>query len=117
MNQAGLLSELRIKLRDEQSATLKSSLLNPSMNEALHVQDASPISRLRRVDELSSAPCERSSSAQLLTRYETSTVFLSASDSGEGGVEKYRIRRSFSIPPSADGLAHTWITGLRQFSV
>ena len=76
---AGLLSELRIKLRDEQPASLvKSSLLNTfiSRNEAqiFHVQDPSTNCKLRRVDELTSARCERPRSMQLSYRYETETA-------------------------------------------
>ena len=94
----GLLSELRIKLRDEQPVYLvKSSLPNTSIlgNEAqiFHVQDPSTNRKLRRVDELSSVRCESTNSARLPTRYETGTVFPSVSESGEGGVEIYRIRR------------------------
>ena len=76
---AGLLSELRIKLRDEQPASLvKSSLLNTfiSRNEAqiFHVQDSSTKRELRQVDKLSSALSERPSPMQLSYRYETETA-------------------------------------------
>ena len=92
----GLPSELRIKLRDGQPSPLaKSSLLNTSMlNEVkhFHVLGPSTMRRLRRVDELSSAPYGRSSPMRSPTAMRRRRM-PSASESGEGGVEIYRTRR------------------------
>ena len=112
---AGLLSELRIKLRDEQPALLiKLSLLNTSMleNEALILQvlGSRIVRKLRRVYELPSALCERSSPMRSPTAMRRRRM-PSASESGEGGVEIYRTRWWISIPPSADG----WIPGLLDY--
>ena len=94
---AGLLSELRIKLRDEQPVSLpKLSLLNTSMseNEALILQvlGSRTKRKLRRVDELSSALFERLSPMRSPTAMRRRRM-PSASESGEGGVEIYRTRR------------------------
>ena len=92
----GLPSELRIKLRDGQPFSLvKSSLLNTFMLNEVHIYQVLDSERIASYTESMNyrvLPSERSSPMQLSNRYETETAFLSASDSGEGGVEIYRTR-------------------------
>ena len=76
---AGLLSELRIKLRDEQPVSLvKSSLLNTFMLNEAHIYQVLDTERIASYTESMNYRVllsERSSPMQLSTRYETETAF------------------------------------------
>ena len=74
---AGLLSELRIKLRDEQPALVKSSLLNTFMSNEAHIYQVQDLERIASYTESMNYRVllsERSSPMQLSNRYETETA-------------------------------------------